>query len=110
MTRAQPQRHALAAGFGLVAGLALALMDSSRGFDATGMTAAGLIVAGAIATLIDGSGSFAWAAVLVALVGGSIPLIESQSLPTSAVALLFAAIGSFAGAWSARLRRSASEV
>ena len=82
-------------------------MDSSRGFDANGATAAGLIAAGAAATLIDGSGSFAWAAVLIVLVGGWIPVIESQSLPASAVALLFAAIGGFAGAWSARLRRSA---
>jgi len=81
-------------------------MDSSRGFDATGVTAAGLIAAGAVATLVEGSGSFAWATVLIALVGGWIPVLESQSLPGSAVALLFAAIGGFAGAWSARLRRS----
>jgi len=90
-----------------VAGLALALIDSSPGFDATGMTAAGLIAAGATATLIDGSGSFAWAALLAAFVGGWIPLIERPSLPASAVALLFAAIGTLAGAWSARLRRGA---
>ena len=82
-------------------------MDSSRGFDATGVTAAGLIAAGAAATLVEGSGSVAWAAVLVALVGGSIPVIESRSLPVPAVALVYAAIGGFAGAWSARLRRGA---
>jgi hypothetical protein len=85
-------------------------VDSSRGFDATGMTAAGLIVAGAVATLVDGSGSFAWASFLVALVGVWIPVIESQSLPTSAAALLFAAIGGFAGAWSSRLRRSGDDL
>jgi hypothetical protein len=84
-------------------------MDSSRGFDATGISAGGLIVAAAVATLIEGSGSFAWAALLVALVGGWIPVIEWQSLPVSAVALLFAAIGGFAGAWSARLRRSGDD-
>jgi hypothetical protein len=84
-------------------------MDSSRGFDATGVTAAGLIVAGAVATLVEGSGSFVWAAVLVTLVGGWIPMIETQSLPGSAVALLFAAIGGFAGAWSSRLRRSGED-
>lgn len=81
-------------------------MDSSRGFDATGITAAGLIAASAVATLIDGSGSFAWAVVVVALVGGWIPVLEAQSLPGSTVALLFAAIGGFAGALSSRLRRS----
>ena len=70
---------------------------------------AALIVASGVATLIEGSGSFAWAAVLIAFVGGWIPLIERQSLPASAAALVFAAIGGFAGAWSARLRRSADD-
>ena len=70
---------------------------------------AALIVASGVATLIEGSGSFAWAAVLVAFVGGWIPVIENQSLPASAAALVFAAIGGFAGAWSARLRRSADD-
>jgi hypothetical protein len=85
-------------------------VDSSRGFDATGITAASLIIAGAAATLIDGSGSFVWAALLVAFVGGWIPVIESQALPAPAVALLFAAIGGFAGAWSSRLRRSGEDL
>ena len=70
---------------------------------------AALIVASGVATLIEGSGSFAWAAVLVAFVGGWIPVIENQSLPAPAAALVFAAIGGFAGAWSARLRRSADD-
>ena len=85
-------------------------MDSSRGFDATGVTAAGLIAAGAVATLIEGSGSFAWAAILIVLVGVWVPALETRSLPTPAVALLFAAMGGFAGAWSARLRRSGEEL
>jgi len=93
-----------------VAGLAIALMDSGRGFDATGVTVAALLVGGAIATLVEGSGSFLWAAVLVVLVGGWIPAFESQSLPSSAAALLFAGIGGFAGAWSARLRRTDAEL
>ena len=84
-------------------------MDSSRGFDATGISAVSLILAGAVATLVDGSGSFVWGTVLVAFVGGWVPLIENQSLPAPAIALLFAAIGGFAGAWSARLRRSADQ-
>jgi len=93
----------------LVGGLVIALVDSSRGFDATGMTVAGLIVVSAVAALIDGSGSFAWAAVLIVFVGGWIPVIERDSLPSPAAALIFAAIGGFAGAWSARLRRSADD-
>jgi len=84
-------------------------MDSSRGYDATGMTAAGLILAGAVASFVDGSGSFAWAAVFTALVGAWIPLIESPPLPVSAVALVFAAIGAFAAALSRRLVLDASE-
>ena len=89
-----------------MAGLAIALVDSSRGFDATGVTVAGLIGAGAVAALVEGSGSFGWAALLVAFVGGWIPVFERAALPASAAALLFAAIGGSAGAWSARLRRS----
>ncbi len=63
-----------------------------------------------MATLVEGSGSFAWAAVIVALVGGWIPVTEAQALPSSAAALPFAAIGGFAGAWSARLRRSGEDL
>jgi hypothetical protein len=92
----------------LFGGLAVALMDSSRGFDATGITAAGLIVGGAIAAFIDGSGSFAWAALLTLLVGIWVPLLESPALPTSALPLLFAAIGAFAAALSRRLVVGAS--
>jgi len=102
-------RRALACGVALLAGLAIALVDSSQGFDATGMTAGSLIAAGAVATLIEGSGSFAWATLLILFVGAWVPLIENQSLPAPGVALLFAAIGGFAGAWSSRLRRSAGE-
>jgi len=90
----------------VLAGLAIALMDSSRGFDATGVTVTGLIVAGAVASIVEGSGSFAWSALLVALVGGWIPVIERQALPAPAAALLFAGIGGFGGAWSTRVRRS----
>jgi hypothetical protein len=85
-------------------------MDSSEGFDATGVTVVELIGAGTVATLIEDSGSFAWAALLALLVGGWIPIIESQSLPGSAVALLFAATGGFAGAWSARFRRTGKDL
>jgi hypothetical protein len=81
-------------------------MDSSVGFDATGMTAVGLIAAGAVASLVEGSGSFAWAVVVSVLVGGWIPLIEREALPASAFALVLAGIGGLAGAWSVRLRRT----
>jgi hypothetical protein len=85
-------------------------MDSSRGFDATGVTVVELIGAATVATLVDDSGSVGWALLLTALVGGWIPLLEPQSLPGSAIALVFAAVGGFAGAWSARLRGGGVEV
>jgi hypothetical protein len=85
-------------------------MDSSRGFDATGITAVALIGAGTVATLVEDSGSFAWALIMIVLVGVWIPVLERQALPTAAIALVFAAIGGFAGAWSARLRRSGQEL
>jgi hypothetical protein len=84
-------------------------MDSSRGFDATGVTVVELIGAATVATLVEDSGSVGWALLLTALVGGWIPLLEPQSLPGSAIALVFAAVGGFAGAWSARLRGSGVE-
>lgn len=84
-------------------------MDSRPGFDATGVTGADLIVGGAVAALIDGSGSFAWAAILTLFVGVWLPFLESQALPLAALPVLFAAIGGFAGAWSSRLRRSGEE-
>jgi di/tricarboxylate transporter len=100
----------LALVFALVAGVAIGLMDASRGFDATGVTVVALLVAGAIATLLEGSGSLLRAVVLIVLIGGWIPGFESQSLPSSAAALLFAGIGGFAGAWSARLRGTEAEL
>ena len=85
-------------------------MDSSRGFDATGLTAAELIGAGTAATLIEDSGSFGWALILIALVGGWIPLLERELFPAASFALVLAGIGGFAGAWSARLRRSGEDL
>ena len=109
MRQAQPQRHALAAGFGLVAGLALALMDSRPGFDATAVSAGGLIIAGAVAAIIDGSGAFGWAFVIAVLVGAPIVLLESQSFPAPAIALAFAGIGALSITWSRRLLRDAAD-
>ena len=109
MRQDQPQRHALAAGFGLVAGLALALMDSRPGFDATGVSAGGLILAGAAAALIDGSGAFGRAFLIALLVGAPIVLIESQSFPAPTIALAFAGIGAFSITWARRLLRDAAD-
>jgi hypothetical protein len=93
-----------------VSGFGIGWMDSRPGFDATGVTVASLLIAGAVAALVEGSGSFGRALVLIALVGGWIPIFESGSLPASAAALVFAAIGAFAGAWSSRLRRSGDDL
>ena len=110
MTQARPERHAFAAGFALIAGLALALVDARPGFDATGVMAGALILAGAFAGLLDGSAGFVWALLLTALIGGPIVLLERQSFPATAIALAFAGIGAFAVAWSARLRRSGEDI
>ncbi|HJP87719.1 MAG TPA: hypothetical protein VJ850_01635 [Candidatus Limnocylindrales bacterium] len=80
-------------------------MDSSKGFDATGVMVGMLMVAAAIAMLVDGSGSWLWATLMVVLVGGWIPLLERQAWPAPLFALVFAGIGAYAAAWSARLRR-----
>jgi hypothetical protein len=85
-------------------------MDSSPGFDATGVTVVELIGAATVATLVEASGSVAWALLLIALVGGWIPLLERASVPAAAFALVFAAIGGMAGTWSATLRRSGAQL
>lgn len=102
-------RHAIATGIALLAGLGLAVMDSGRGFDATGVTVAGLILAGATAAFVDGSGSWAWGALFAACVGGWIPILESGALPASAAAIVFGGIGAFSATLSRRLLQGAPD-
>ncbi len=98
-------RLAIAAAFACTAGLLLAWLDSRPGFDDTGVTAAGLALAAAVAVCIAGSRS-RWAApALAALVGVWVPILEVQATgsPASLAALLFAVGGAGLGAVALRL-------
>jgi hypothetical protein len=89
---ADRRRRVLALIWSAVAGLALALLDSSPGFDATGITAVGLLATGAVAAVIDGSGALRFA-VLYALVPAAWIFLLGRTTAAGAGALLFAAIG-----------------
>jgi hypothetical protein len=77
------------------AGVAIALIDSSPGWDDTGITVFGLFLAAAISAAIAGR----WPWLIALLVGGFVPLIEiprgGESGPL--FALLFAGIGAGVG-------------
>ena len=90
--------------FATFAGLALGLLDSSPGFDATGITAVALIAAGVASTLIDGSGALGWATLYALLLVAPIIALESAATPAAVVAIAFPLIGSIAAAVLLRLR------
>ena len=81
-------------------GIGIALMDSSRGFDDTGITAFGLLVVAALSAALDGRRPLLWAL----LVGAWIPLLEIPVARSSApfAALVFAGIGATVGHLAAR--------
>ena len=83
----------------VAAGLGLAYVDSQPGYDATGVTAAGLAIAALIAVLIEGSGRVVRVAALAVLVGIWIPIIEIAAPGTngSLLSFIFSAIGAFIG-------------
>ncbi len=83
----------------VVAGIALAYLDSQPGYDATGVTAAGLAIAALVAVLIEGSGRFVRVAALAVLVGIWIPIIEIAAPGTygSLLSFVFSAVGAFIG-------------
>jgi hypothetical protein len=93
-------RLAIAATFACAAGLSIAWLDTRPGFDATGVTAAGLALAAAISVLIAGSRSPCTAPALAALVGAWVPIVEvpATGSPASLAALLFGAGGAALGA------------
>lgn len=92
-------RPLLAVGLGTLAGLALAILDSSPGYDSTGITAVGLASAAFAVVLIDGSGRVLRIGLLACLVGIWVPLVEIAAAGTYAplAALIFAAAGAIAG-------------
>lgn len=100
----QRRRQVFALLFAAFAGLALGLLDSSPGFDATGVTAGGLIGAGAVSALLDGSGAVGWATLYAILLAAWIIGLEGAAIPTAAVALVFSLVGSLGVALVLRLR------
>ena len=60
----------------IAAGIGLVILDSSPGYDATGITAIGLAIAAFVVVLIDGSGRALRVAMLAVLVGIWIPVLE----------------------------------
>jgi hypothetical protein len=91
------KRTGLAAriAFALALGLVIALVDSSPGWDSTGITAVALLFAAGTAAYIGRDRPWLWAL----LVGLPTPVIEMPSLGAtgSLLALVFAAIGAAIG-------------
>jgi hypothetical protein len=83
----------------VVAGVGLAWLDSQPGYDATGVTAAGLAIAALVAVLIEGSGRVLRVAALAVLVGIWIPIFEIAAPGTygSLLSFVFSAVGAFIG-------------
>ena len=93
-------RTIAAAATALAGGIGIALVDSRPDFDDTGITAVGLLVAGALAAALDGRRPLLWAV----LVRSWIPLLEIPAARSSAplAALVFAGIGAVVGRLAAR--------
>ena len=89
----------LSIAIAVVAGLGIAFLDSRPGYDDTGVTAAALAIAAAIAVLIEGSGRVVRVAALAVLVGIWIPIAEMTAPGTngSLLALVFSTVGAFIG-------------
>jgi hypothetical protein len=93
---------AVLAAAALGVGVAIALVDSSPGWDDTGITAGLLLVGAGIVAAIAGERPWLWAA----LVGLPTPVLEltSSGNAASVLAVAFAAIGAAAG-WLVSPRR-----
>ena len=90
------RRLALGLAVALAAGIGIALMDSSPGFDDTGVTVFVLLIASAVSAAL--AGRRPWLVAL--LVGGFTPLVEivgQGAGGASLVALVFAGVGAFVG-------------
>ena len=96
----QRRRDLLGAVVAIGFGLAVAWMDSRPGFDATGITAGLLLIAGAVAAFVSRRRPWLWA--LAA--GMWVPLFEIRdaSMIEPFAALAFAGIGAAAGWFAAR--------
>ena len=96
----QRRRDLLGAVVAIGFGLAVAWMDSRPGFDATGITAGLLLIAGAVAAFVSRRRPWLWA--LAA--GMWVPWFEIRdaSMIEPFAALAFAGIGAAAGWFAAR--------
>ena len=96
-----PARFLVGVILATVAGIAIALVDSSPGWDDTGVTVFGLFLAAAVGAAI--AGSRPWLVAL--LVGGFVPLLEIPRGAGSAplFALLVAAVGAGVGSMLGRV-------
>lgn len=97
----QRRRDLIAAIVAIGFGLAVAWMDSRPGFDATGITAGSLLIAGGVAAFIARRRPWLWA--LAA--GIWVPLFEIRDVAMLAplAALVFAGVGAGAGWFAGRL-------
>lgn len=93
-------RTVAAAVIALAGGIGLGLLDSSLGYDDTGVTAIGLLTVAALAAALDGRRPLLWALV----VGAWIPILEIPAAQSSAplAALIFSGIGAVVGHLVAR--------
>jgi hypothetical protein len=83
----------------IVAGIAIAYVDSRPGWDDTGITAAALAIAALIAVLIEGSGRPVRAAAIAVLVGIWVPILEIAAPGSNGplLAFVFSGVGAFIG-------------
>ena len=94
-------RQPLLAVIAITLGLAIAWVDSRPGWDDAGITAVGLLTAGAVTAALSGHRPLLWAV----LVGVWTPLLEipASGEAASVIALGFALAGSLLGYGLARL-------
>jgi hypothetical protein len=96
-------RIVVASVLAVLAGIAIALMDSSPGFDATGISALCLVAAAFGTTVIAGRRPWLFA-LLTGLWAPFIEIVRSGD-PASLLALVFSAIGAALGAvWTSAFR------
>lgn len=106
MISAMTRRRLALAGSAFAAGLAIGLMDSSPGWDSTGITAGLLFLAAGLVGAVAGDRPWLWAL----LVGLPTPLLEvSGGAVGSLGAVAFAAIGAGVGWAIGRAGRGSAE-
>jgi hypothetical protein len=102
-TRTVDRSTSLAVAMGLAAGVAIALIDSSPGWDDTGITAGLLFVGAGAAAAVGRNRPWLWA-LLVGLPTPILETVQSGALG-SWLAVIFAAAGAAAGWGVARAGR-----